>query len=218
MKTTDAFGDLLRMGGAVVTTREAAARWKIEQRAGGQRLRSLEQAGLVRRLRRGLWALDPDIKPAVVPPFLTAPFPAYVSLQSALYRHGMIEQIPRRTFVASLDRTRRIETTIGIYQVHHLAPEVFGGFAGTEVTGFLARPEKAMFDTVYVRAAHRGQAHFPELTLSTDFDEAQLEAWTNRITAKRLRTLVSRHLDEALSHAERDVDLTRFRGHSSAGA
>lgn len=205
MKTTDAFGDLLRMGGAVVTTREAAARWKIEQRAAGQRLRSLEQGGLVRRLRRGLWALDPNIKPGVVPPFLTAPFPAYVSLQSALYRHGLIEQIPRQVFVASLDRTRRIETTLGTYRVHHIDPEVFGGFAGTEETGYLARPEKAIFDTIYVRAAHRGQAHFPELTLPADFNDSELGEWTDRITAKRLRTLVSRHLDEALRHAEREA-------------
>lgn len=205
MRTTDAYGDLLEMGGAALTTREAAARWRIEQRAAGQRLRALERAGLVLRLRRGLWALDPNIKSAVVPPFLTAPFPAYVSLQSALYRHGMIEQIPRQVFVASLDRTQRIQTAIGVFQVHHLAPEVFGGFEGTEETGFLARPEKAIFDTVYVRAAHRGQAHFPELILPPDFDDSQLESWTARIPAQRLRTLVGRHLAEALSHAEREA-------------
>lgn len=204
MSTTDAFGDLLRMGGAVVTTREAAARWKVEQRVAGQRLGVLERGGLVRRLKRGLWALDPKIKPGVVPPFLTAPFPAYVSLQSALYRHGMIEQIPRQIFVASLDRTQRIETTVGSFQIHHLAPAVFGGFEGTEDSGYLAKPEKAIFDTVYVRAAYRGQAHFPELTLPADFDDAELEEWTNRIPSKRLKTLVSRHLDEALGHAERE--------------
>lgn len=205
MSTTDALGDLLRMDGAIVTTREAAARWKVDQRVAGQRLRALERGGLVRRIRRGLWALDPQIKPGVVPPFLTAPFPAYVSLQSALYRHGVIEQIPSQIFVASLDRTQRIETSVGTYQIHHLAPEVFGGFDGSEETSYLARPEKAIFDTVYVTAAHRGQAHFPELTLPADFDDAELKQWTSRIPSKRLKTLVSRHLDEALGYAEREA-------------
>jgi predicted transcriptional regulator of viral defense system len=205
MRATEAYAELLRMGRPIVTTREAAARWRTEQRTAGQRLRAMEEAGLLRRLRRGLWAVDADVDPFAVPPFLTAPFPAYVSLWSALHHHGMIEQIPRRVSVASLDRARRIVTSLGTYEIHHLAPEVFGGFRGTEETGYLATPEKALFDTVYVRAAAGSRAFFPELSLPSDFDGSQLKEWTGRIGSPRLRTLVSRRLREASPAASRSV-------------
>ena len=198
MRATEAYGDLLRMSRPIVTTREAAARWQVDPRTTGHRLRSLEEAGLVRRLRQGLWALKPDVEPFVVPPYLTAPFPAYVSFWSALSHHGMIEQIPRQISVASLDRARRIETSAGTFAVHHLAPELFGGYHGSEEAGYLATPEKALFDVAYVRAASGSRAFFPELSLPSDLDPAQLEEWTARIDAQRLRTLVSRRLREAL--------------------
>jgi predicted transcriptional regulator of viral defense system len=194
----DAYGDLLKMNRPIVTNREAAARWRASHGTAARRLRRLEEAGLVRRLRRGLWALDPNIEPFVVVPYLTAPLPAYVSFFSALSRHEMIEQIPRQTSVASLDRAQRITTTIGIYEIHHLAPELFTGYEGSEETGYLATPEKALFDSVYVRAASGGQAFFPELSLPGDFDDAKLRGWIARIVSSRLRTLVSRRLNEVL--------------------
>jgi predicted transcriptional regulator of viral defense system len=201
MRATDAYSDLLRMNRPIVTTREAAARWQAEQRTTSHRLRALEEAGLVRRLRRGLWALDPDIESFVVAPFLTAPFPAYVSFWSALSHHGIIEQIPRQISVASLDRARRISTTAGTYAIHHLAPELFGGYHGSEETGYLATAEKALFDAVYVRAAAGSRAFLTELSFPQNFDHDQIKKWTGRIESSRLRTLVSRRLCEVLGQA-----------------
>lgn len=203
MRIADAYSDLMRMGIPIVTTREAAARWEAERGTAGRRLRSLESAGLMLRLRRGLWAMDPDIDPFVVPPYLTAPLPAYVSLWSALAHHGLIEQIPRRISVASLDRPRRIPTSVGVFEVHRLSPELIGGFTGTAATGYLATAEKALFDVVYVRAATGSHAYFPELTLPPEFGGAKAMSWAERIAGKRLRTLVSRRLDEILGRAER---------------
>lgn len=198
MRATEAYGDLLGMNRSIVTTREAAARWRAGGRTTGHRLRALEDAGLLRRLHHGLWVLKPDVEPFAVAPYLTAPFPAYVSFWSALAHHGLIEQIPRQISVASLDRARRIATSLGTYEIHHLAPGVFGGFRGIEETGYLATPEKALFDLVYVRAASGSRAFFPELTLPEDFDLARVDEWTGRVDAPRLRTLVSRRLREAL--------------------
>ncbi len=198
MTPIDAYADLLKMNRAIVTNREAAARWQTSPGTAARRLRGLAEAGLVRRLRRGLWALDPNVAPFVAAPYLTAPLPAYVSFFSALSHHEMIEQIPRQISVASLDRAQRITTTIGTYEIHHLAPELFTGYEGSEETGYLATPEKALFDTVYVRAAVGGQAFFTELSLPGDFDDAKLREWTARIGSARLRTLVSRRLAEIL--------------------
>lgn len=201
MRAAAAYGELLRIGRPIVETREAATRLRASVSSASHVLRSMEEAGLVQRLRHGLWALHSDIDPFVVAPYLTAPFPAYVSFWSALARHDMIEQIPRQTSVASLDRARRVTTTIGTYSIHHLAPELFDGYSGSEESGYLATPEKALFDTVYVRAPRGARIFLPELSLPESFDDKQLEKWTPKIATPRLRTLVSRGLQEALRQA-----------------
>lgn len=204
MRAVDAYGELVRIGRPIVETREAAARLRTSPSNTSHLLRSMEDAGLVRRLRRGLWALDPDVDPAVVGPYLTAPFPAYMSFWSALARHDMIEQIPRQVSIASLDRSRTVKTTLGPYAVHHLSPEIFSGFDGSPASGYLATPEKALFDSVYVRAPRGARMFFPELSLPKDFDGTRFDEWLAEIRSARLRTLVSRGLDTALAQAARD--------------
>ncbi len=201
MSAAGDYRDLRRLGRPLLTTAEARAVWQTTRRTAGRRLETLAEAGLVRHLRRGLWALDPEVAPFAIAPFLTAPFPAYVSFWSALSRHQMIEQIPRQISVASLDRTKRIKTTLGDFEIHHLAPELFGGYGGTEQEGYVASPEKALFDSVYVRSASGAKAYFPELSFPEDFDSRKVEEWVGRIGAPRLRTLVSRRLGEVVSVA-----------------
>jgi len=201
MTPTSEYGRLLRLDRPVVTTGEAAAVWGTSVRTAGRRLQAMGGGGLVLSLRRGLWALDPEVAPFAVAPFLTAPFPAYVSFWSALYEHGMIEQIPRRISVASLDRARLIETAVGAYGIHHIAPGLFGGHEGSQASGYLASPEKALFDAVYVRAASGSRAFFPELSLPGDLKHRELRRWTKRIESPRLRTLVSRRLGEVVGGA-----------------
>lgn len=205
MKPTDALGNLLRLRRPIMETREVAVRLGLSMSRSSQLLSSLEESGLVHRLRRGLWALRPDVDPFTVPPYLTAPFPAYVSFWSALARHGMIEQVPRQIFVASLDRTRRVITTIGTYSIHHLVPELFDGYEGSEESGYLATPEKALFDTVYLRAPRGGQILLPELELPDGFREGRLDEWAGRVARPRLRTMVSRGLEKALAGAHRNA-------------
>lgn len=195
MKTTEALGDLLALGRPIIETREAAVRLGISPGRASQVLRSSEQAGLIRNLRQGLWLLRRDIDPFSVPPYLTAPFPAYVSFWTALARHGMIEQVPRQIFVASLDRTRIVETSIAQYSIHHLAPELFDGYEGSDETGYLAIAEKAFFDTVYLQAARGGGIFLPELEYPAEFDDGKIEEWTARVSRPRLRTLVSRGIE-----------------------
>ena len=203
MKPTDAYADLLRLNRPVVETREAATRLGLSVPAASQQLRSLERSGIVRRLRRGLWLLRPEVEPFALPAYLTAPLPAYVSFWSALARHAMIEQVPRQVYVASLARTQQVQTSIGDFSIHHLAPELFGGFAQSDDGGHLATPEKALFDTVYLLAPRGGEVRLPELELPEGFDEHQLDEWAQRVRRPRLRTIVSRELTAALARAAR---------------
>lgn len=203
MRTSDAYGQLLSLGVPIVETREAAARLRVSPNTASKMLRASERAGLARQIHKGLWALDPDVPAAVAAPYLTAPYPAYVSLWSALARHDLIEQIPARIEVASLDRSRAVGTPLGTFAIHRLAPEVFTGFEGSAQEGFFATPEKALFDVVYVRAPRGGIVRFPELTLPDQFNRQLLEEWTKAIPRARLRTIVRRGIAAALDQADR---------------
>lgn len=199
MRSTDAYAELRRLGLPLVETGEVAARVGISAARASQLLGSLAEAGLVLRVRPGLWALGPDPDPAVVAPYLTAPFPAYLSFWSALARHGMIEQIPAEISVASTGKSRRIQSALGGFSIHHLAPELFTGFTGSPERGYLATPEKALFDSVYLRAPRGGRLYLPELSLPEGFDSAALDSYLERIARPSLRTLVRRGLDQALA-------------------
>lgn len=203
MKPTDALADLLRLERPIFSTREAAVRLGVSISRASQLLGSLQESGLSQRLRRGLWTLQRDLDPHIVPPYLTAPYPAYVSLWSALARHGMIEQVPRRVFAASLARTQTVHTSVGDFSIHHLVPELFGGYRGEAGGAHVATPEKALFDTVYLLVPGGGKVHLPELELPKGFREATLEEWAGRIERPRLRTMVRRELVTALRGAAR---------------
>jgi predicted transcriptional regulator of viral defense system len=191
VRTTEAYAQLRRLGRPVVETREAAVSLGLSTPRTSNLLRSLEAEGLARRVRRGLWSFDPEIEPFVLAPYLTAPEPAYVSFWSALARLGMIEQIPRQVYVASLHPTKQVDTSLGRYSIHQLAPELFDGYSGSEATGYMATAEKALFD----------RAFLPEVTLPPQFDPDKLDRWVERVARPGLRTLVARKLADALATA-----------------
>lgn len=205
MRTTDAYADLLALGRPLIESREAASRLGTSATNTSRILRTVADAGLIRRVRQGLWALDPQVAPAVVAPYLTAPMPAYVSGWSALARHDMIEQLPATMFVVSSDRTRRVQTSFGTFEIHHMEPEIVTGFSGSPSDGYWATAEKALFDSVYLRAPAGGRIYFPELSLPEDFDADRLQGWLSLVQRPRLRTLVAQGLDQALGQS---VDTT----------
>ncbi len=200
MSTAAAIGRLRALGSPAVETREAASVLGLTTSGAGKMLKRAEQAGLVRHLRRGLWAVDQELSRAALSPYLTAPFPAYASLWSALARHEMIEQIPSEFHVASLARSQRIDTAVGTFSVHHIAPELFTGFEPS-ADGPWATPEKALFDTVYHRAPRGGGIRLPEISLPASFDCTLLERWLEMIPARRMRTIVQRGLQYTLEQA-----------------
>lgn len=203
MSAATNYATFRRVSSAVLTTEEAAAALRTSHSAASRALRTLSAQGLVRRIRHGLWSVDPSpIDPRSIVAELTRPFPAYVSFQSALAAHGAIDQIPREITVASLDKPRRVETTLATYAIHRLPPQLFGGFEERNGVA-LATVEKAIFDSFYVACASgEPNRRLPELDLPADFSRKRLDSWVLRIRSARLRTLVATAITRALEHAE----------------
>ena len=201
MRAVDVYAELRRFKKPVLTTDDAAVRMRVSASAASRMLQRLSEKGLVHRLRRGLWTLEADLDPFLLAEYLTEPLPSYVSLQTALYRHGLIEQIPQVIYGVSLARTRRIETSIATYSIHRVVPEFFGGYRRDDETGMkLASPEKALLDVLYLSAAKsRLFARLPELELPRGFDVRACRRWIRRIPAPYRRTMVARRLDAILA-------------------
>jgi predicted transcriptional regulator of viral defense system len=195
LAAVEALGRLQRMGKTVLTTGDAALHLRISRSAATRALGRLAAAGLVLPLRHGLWSLDPRIEPLLLPEHLTAPFPSYVSLLSALSLHGMISQVPRVVFVASLAPTRRLQTRVGVFSVHRIAPTFFGGFETTPAGVRLATPEKALLDTLYLgQARSRLFASLPEIEIPRGFSDRAARRWIARIPDGPRRIAVERRL------------------------
>lgn len=188
--------------GPVFATGEAAAALRMSVSSTSRMLRGLEQEGWARHVRSGLWSVGVDAPdPFMLASELTRPHPAYVSFESALGYHGMIDQVPREVSIASLDRARRIATSVGTFAIHHLPPELFGGWQETP-RGRIAGPEKAIFDINYASVAHRGRARqMPELELPAGFEVRIIETWAARIESPRVRSLTRRAMEHAMSRA-----------------
>ena len=181
-----------------------AAALNLRPDAASQTLRRLRAAGLAYSLRKGLWAIDelPDRNSLVE--YVTAPYPGYVSLHSALYLRGMIEQIPSVLYVASQGRSASVQTAAGAFSIHHLPPELFGGFEHDADTGVkLATPEKALFDLMYLSGTRSGRFRsLPEVCLPSRFRMQRMRRWIRRIPSQRLRTLTARRLEQTLPNVE----------------
>ena len=196
--------ELLRgLGRPILRTEEVAAILGISGSGASHLLATLQTAGSVLRVVPGRWSVVAQPSPYLIASWLTDPYPSYVSLYTALSRHGLITQVPRTVYVVSLARTKVVKTPVGDYSVHRLPPGLFGGYL--ERSGErMATPEKAIFDTLYLsRARGRRFSHLTEVELPTAFQADVLSAWALKIRDARVRSFVEDRIAAFLEHAQR---------------
>lgn len=199
MNAREAYAKLRGLGAPVVETADAAAALRQSTSAAAKTLSRLAQAGLIASVRHGTWWVDGPVDPLRLPAYLTAPLDSYLSLHTALHLRGLVEQVPEVFYAASLARTQHVRTAAGVFSIHHLAPEVYGGYEELPSGVKLATAEKALFDCAYLSAGRsRLFAALPELELPRGFRRAELRRWLARIPSQRSGTITARKLDELL--------------------
>lgn len=200
MRMLEVVRRLRAAGTDYMETADAAALLAVSGLHASKIMTRLAEAEQLVRLKRGLWAFPDRIDTLQIPSALTAPLPCYISLQSALYRHGMVSQIPFIVYAVSPARSRRWETPFGTVSVHHLDPAFFFGFEPVGDKGVLmATPEKALLDVFYLSAVKtRLFHHLPELELPASFDMQKAFEMLTRIPSVHHQTMVRRRLDEVL--------------------
>lgn len=200
MKLLDAHRRLLRLGRPTFTTNDVVGALGVPVVHASKILARFAESGHVARLVRGRWALPDKLNPFVLPEALTSPKPSYVSLHSALYHHGLVEQIPEVTYAVTLAPTRRIVTPLGVVSLHHVAPSFFTGYEVSVHDGVkLATMEKALVDVLYLAPARsRLFSALPELELPRSFSKRRAWGYAKLVRSERRRAMVAARLSKLL--------------------
>ncbi len=206
MSQIESLQQLRKLGTPVFETRDAAAVLRVPHTNASTILRRLARDGLIVHLSHGRWLADPNINRLELPELVSAPWPAYVSLQSALHHHGMIEQIPAVIYAVTLSRPRRVDTPLGTISFHRIPPALFSGFEfqpGADAK--IAAPEKALFDTLYLGPARsRLFAQLPELVIPRRFRWTLLQHYTSLVNSESRRAFIAARI-KSLRAAQDDA-------------
>lgn len=192
--------EALKMLGALgvdaFTTRDAAAYLHVTPANAHMILKRLAGHQFVTHLARGKWGIGRDPRRALLAEHIAAPYPAYLSLQTALFRHGLIEQIPAVFYAVTVGRTRRVQTPSGTVSLHHVPARLFTGFEVTPEGSKVALPEKALFDALYLGPGRsRLFASLPEVTFPRTFDWSRAQGYVTFIKSPPRRVHVQAKLD-----------------------
>jgi len=157
------------------------------------------KTGRLLRLRRGVYAVALPYRAEAPHPFLVANHlrrPSYVSLQSALSHYGMIPEFVPVTTSITTGRPEELDTPLGRFLFRHVKKSAFFGYTQTEISRgqpvFLASPEKALLDLLYLTPGSDSPAYFEELR----FEPADRFDWD--ILRKQAERTGSRKLKRAI--------------------
>jgi predicted transcriptional regulator of viral defense system len=192
----EALQRLRMLAAPVVETRDVAALLQVSASNATTILRRLANEGLLVHLSRGRWLVNQTIDRLALPELISAPYPAYVSLQSALFHHGLIEQIPSVLYAVTPARPRRLRTPMGTISFHRMPPELFTGFELSSTSeAKIATPEKALFDWLYLAPGRsRLFAKLPELTIPRRFQWQRLREYTERVKSSGRRAYITERI------------------------
>jgi predicted transcriptional regulator of viral defense system len=157
------------------------------------------KSGRIFQLRRGVYAVSPPYRTESPHPFLLANRlrkPSYVSLQSALSHYGMIpESVPAATSI-TMGRPEELQTPLGRFLFRHVKKSVFFGYSQAEISQgppvFLASPEKALLDLLYLTPGSDSPAYLEELRFEPidHFDWQAFQKHAERIGGRKLNRAV----------------------------
>jgi len=198
MNQINALQRLQQLGVPVIDSRDASAVLDVTASNATTILRRLARSGLITHLSRGRWLLDSDLERFALPEAISTPAPAYVSLQSALFHHGLIEQIPAVIYAVTIIRTHRVTTPFGTISYHRMPPELFDGFElSPQSSSKIATAEKALFDLLYLGPGRsRLFSGLPELSLPRRFRWQTLRDYAARVSSPARRAYILRRIAE----------------------
>lgn len=175
----------------------------VDPRLIQQQLSRWVRSGKIYKLRRGLYTLAPPYQKHKPHPFLVANYlqrGSYVSLQSALAHYSLIPEVTYVTTSVSHSRPERIETPLGVFEFRHVKRELLFGYELQDLGGqsaFIATPEKALLDLIYLQPGGDLEAYLAELRLQNleQLNSERLQFYAKRFNMLKMRKAAERLVD-----------------------
>lgn len=159
-------------------------------------LSRLSERGVLRRAARGLYLL-PGAFPRVERMATQLYFPCYLSFESVLSRTGVLGLVPYTLTFATTRKTKRLLVLDQVVEYRKLRESLFFGFEPADGY-YVARPEKALLDSLYLASCGKGSLPGEGLDLYV------LDRDLLREYAERFPPAVSRKLDGMLRGPEHE--------------
>ncbi len=156
----------------VFTTTEIARAYGTTRASAAVYIKRMLDRGLIFRVAKGIYSLENDS-------ILYASYViqnSYISFNSALYLHGIIDQIPGKISVAV---PKRMKKAVEGVEFVTMPKKAMFGFKKTEYKGYfiwLAEPEKALADIAY----KYGKPNYD----AGKIDEKKLAAYLERMSMR----------------------------------
>ena len=127
-------------------------------------LNRLVKRGILIRLKRGVY--QPEFKePELEKTAGELYYPSYLSFESALSRYGILSQIPYSLTFATTKKSKKIYLLDREIEYRQLKEDYFFGFI-LDNGIFIAEPEKALLDQLYMTSRGKASVEMNELTLA----------------------------------------------------
>ncbi len=170
----------------------------------GRQLSRWVKSGNLIQLRRNIYVLSERYQKTRPHPFHVAnrlKRASYVSLQSALEYYGLIpEYVPSVTSITT-GRPEELLTPLGAFIFKHIKKALFSGYQsvdlGEDQSAFIATPEKALLDLLYLTPSSDNPDYLRELrlqnseTLKTDLLIESADRSGSRKLLRAARRLVA---------------------------
>lgn len=140
-------------------------------------LKRLSDRKVIQRICRGFYA-NPYNAPTLEEISSEVRRPSYVSLESALYRHGILSQMPQVLTCITLQLPREFRTSFGRIQYRRIQKACFFGFR-KEGDHFSAEPEKALVDFLYLNKRQDVEGMVRDMNLE-GLDAKKLKAYAQK--------------------------------------
>ncbi len=186
MSSTEIIRLIRKHGLRIFTTADLLALTGLAPDAATHALGRLAAQELLVKLRRGVWAsrVGPDINPYEAVPYLRAPWPAYVSLYSALADYGVVAEVPHVIYGVTCAPPKRYATPLGEFRIHHLPAPLFWGYEmrSSGSGGYpMAEKEKAFLDLAYLALTPRCPLELPHKRRRRwDLDASKVRRYAKR--------------------------------------
>ena len=197
MSGTEALQRLRALATPLLTTADIAAALGVKPGTANKIASRLAADGLIVHLARSRWAISHKVNQFALAEHLAAPYPAYISLQSALFHYGILSQIPHVVYAVTLAKPRRWSTPLGVVSLHQVSADFFFGYEPGPNGVHIATPEKALVDVLYL-SPNRSRlfARLPEVELPRNFSRRTVRQIIGKVRDPRRRRLVEARWDE----------------------